>query len=232
MARRFPHLLAALLAALGATLGNVAVASEPMAPAWPAPPPVIEPTEAEWDRLRAGEIVLRARRTDEAGGGGLALALFEIDVETLWNLVGDCDANRRFVQGLRDCEVFDETRTTARTRQALKPFTFLPTLAYEFETVRRPHEWIRIRLVDGDLKSLAGSWRFAPMEGGWLLVSHDIHVRPAMPVPRWLARRTVQSDLAAMMACLRWEARAWPDPRQRGLDRQRCPDASRRNPDP
>ena len=39
-----------------------------------------------------------------------------------------------------------------------------------------------------------------------------------------LARRTVQRDLAAMMACLRWEARAWPDPRQRGLDRLRCPE--------
>lgn len=215
-----PALLALLPAAAALAEGPAGVSTIP----WPGPPPVIEPTASEWDRLRDGEVVLRVRRTDEAGGGGLALALFRVDVEALWSLVGDCAANRRFVQGLRDCHVFDETRTTARTRQRLKPFPFLPTLSYEFETVRAPYEWIRIRLVQGDLKALDGSWRFEAVNDGWLLVTHDIHVQPGLPAPRWLARRTVQRDLAAMMACLRWEARAWPDPRQRGLDRQRCPD--------
>jgi ribosome-associated toxin RatA of RatAB toxin-antitoxin module len=191
---------------------------------WPDPPMKVEPDEEEWKRLREGEVVMRTRRTNEAGGGGLALALFQVDVEALWFLIGDCATNRRFVQGLRDCEVFDETRTRARTRQRLKPFTFAPTLTYEFETVREPFEWIRIRLIEGDLMALEGSWRFEPLDGAWLLVSHDIHVQPGLPVPRWLARRTVQRDLAALMACLRWEARAWPDPRQRGLDRQRCPE--------
>ena len=91
-----------------------------------------------------------------------------------------------------------------------------------FETVREPHAWIRIRAVSGDLRALQGAWRLRPLEGGALLVSHEVQVQPAWPVPRWAARRTVHRDVERLLRCLRWTAGASPDGPQRGWDKQAC----------
>ncbi len=195
----------------------------PGVPGWSDSPPRPELAPEDLERLQAGEILVRDTRIDEAGGAGVALAIYHIEPELLWAIIGDCAANQRFVRGLQACEVSGETETRAITRQRLKPYAMLPALEYRFETRREPHDWIRIRLLDGDLRALSGSWRFDRLSGPALLVTHEIQVQPPYPVPRWLARRTVKKDLAALMACLRWEAKAWPDPRQRGTDRQSCP---------
>lgn len=190
---------------------------------WNQPPSPQELVPADRERLLAGEILVRDARVDEAGGAAIAMAIYHIEASRLWAIIGDCAANQRFVRGLQACEVTAETDTSAVTRQRLKPYAMLPALEYRFETRREPYRWIRIRLLDGDLRALSGSWRFDRLDGAAILVTHEIRVQPPYPVPRWLARRTVQRDLAALMACLRWEARAWPEPRQRGIDRQSCP---------
>jgi ribosome-associated toxin RatA of RatAB toxin-antitoxin module len=190
---------------------------------WAAAPPRPALSPGELERLQAGEILVRDARIDEAGGAGVALAVYHIEPALLWAIIGDCTANQRFVRGLQACEVSGETDTHAVTRQRLKPYAMMPALEYRFETRREPYAWIRIRLLDGDLRALSGSWRFDRLSGSAVLVTHEIRVQPPYPVPRWLARRTVKKDLAALMACLRWEAKAWPEPRQRGTDRQSCP---------
>lgn len=200
------------------------VARESSDPAtWTEPPSPATPSDEALAQMRAGAIVIRDARADEAGGAAVAMAIYHIEPSRLWRLIGDCEANRRFVRGLLACEVSKESATSAVTRQRLKPYALFPALEYRFETLREPYRWIRIRLLDGDLRALAGSWRLDPLGGTELLVTHEIRVQPAYPAPRWLARRTVKKDLAELMACLRWEARAWPDPRQLGEDRQACP---------
>ena len=144
---------------------SVALASgEP--PPWPSPPPEVEPSEGDWDRLQAGEILVRDTRLDASGGSALAQAIYHVDLESLWNTIGDCDANQRFVRGMRDCEVLEASPGQAVTRQRLKAYMLLPTLDYTFETVREPYQWIRIRLREGELKVLEGSWRFRPLPDG------------------------------------------------------------------
>jgi ribosome-associated toxin RatA of RatAB toxin-antitoxin module len=192
---------------------------------WNESPPRQDLALAEMERLRAGEILVRDTRIDEAGGAGIAMAVYHIEPARLWAIIGDCAANRRFVRGLQACEVTGETDTSAVTWQRLKPYAMLPVLEYRFETRREPYRWIRIRLLDGDLRGLSGSWRFDRLSDAEILVTHEIRVQPPYPVPRWLASRTVQRDLVALMACLRWEASAWPEPRQRGIDRQSCPES-------
>jgi ribosome-associated toxin RatA of RatAB toxin-antitoxin module len=194
---------------------------------WTDPPPRQELAPEDMERLQAGEVLVRDTRIDEAGGAGIVMAVYHIEPSRLWAIIGDCDANRRFVRGLEACEVTGETDTSAITRQRLKPYAMLPALEYRFETRREPYRWIRIRLLDGDLRALSGSWRFDRLSDQTVLVTHEIRVWPPYPVPRWLARRTVQRDLVALMTCLRWEAKAWPEPRQRGLDRQSCPGPGR-----
>lgn len=218
-----------LLAAGLAFASFPALAVDPRPPAptaapWPEPPVLGRPTPDELQRLEAGEIVVREARADAAGGGALSFAVFHVDIALLWDTIADCAANRRFVRGLRECEVEKRGAGRALTHQRLKPYALMPTLDYRFETVREPYDWIRIRLVGGDLRALEGAWRFEALHGGeaWLVV-HEVHVQPLLPVPRWLARRTVRRDAGDLLACLRWETRGWPDPRQRGLDRGRCP---------
>jgi ribosome-associated toxin RatA of RatAB toxin-antitoxin module len=193
---------------------------------WTDPPPRQALAPGDMERLRAGEVLVRDTRIDEAGGAGIAMAVYHVEPSRLWAIIGDCAANRRFVRGLEACQITGETDTGAVTWQRLKPYAMLPALEYRFETRREPYRWIRIRLLDGDLRALSGSWRFDRLSDAAILVTHEIRVRPPYPVPRWLARRTVQRDLAALMACLRWEAKAWPEPRQRGMDRQACPGRS------
>ncbi|MEM1412181.1 MAG: SRPBCC family protein [Pseudomonadota bacterium] len=191
---------------------------------WPTPPRSVAPGPEDWSRLQSGEIIVTDTRLDEQGGSALALAVYHVDRETLWRTIGDCNANTRFVRGLKFCEVVSESPTRAMTRQQLKAYQLLPTLDYTFETVREPFEWIRIRLIEGELEALEGSWRFQPLpDGDGVLVAHQVRVHPKLPVPRWLARRTVHRDLANLMACLRWEVKGWSDPRQRGKDREACP---------
>ena len=210
--------------ALPLFLAGMASANGTVTGPWPGPPAFVTPSDAEWSRLLGGEIIVRDTRFDEKGGSALALGVYRVDTERLWATIGDCAANARFVRGLQFCEVTEETPTSAVTRQRLKAYRFWPGFEYTFETVRKPYEWIRIRLREGELKALEGSWRFQPLpEGDGVLVAHNVRVQPNLPVPRWLARRTVHRDLASLMACLRWEVRGWDEPRQRGTDREACP---------
>lgn len=199
---------------------SAAVAASP----WPEPPNLPPPGPGALQRLQAGEVIVEYARVDESGGAARVDAVFHVEVESLWATIGNCAANLRFVRGLRECELLSEDERTALTRQRLKPGLLLPTLDYEFETVREPYEWIRIRLVEGELKSLEASWRFTELENGALLVSHEARVRPRFPTPRWMTRRAVQRDLERLFHCLRWEVRGWPDSRQDEQDRQACPD--------
>lgn len=222
MNRRFFSELFGLCAALTV---SVVWASTAQAEAWPEPPPARDPDASTLARLEAGEVLVSNTQLDRAGGAAVAQAIFYTEVPDLWDVLGDCQANYRFVRGLRDCEILREDPTSALTRQSLKPYLLLPRFDYTFETKRDPYTWILIRLQSGDLRALEGSWRFDRLPGqGGILVTHEIRIQPGMMVPRWLARKTVERDLNRLISCLRWETRAWPDPVQRGLDREQCPD--------
>lgn len=187
------------------------------------PPSPVSLDALQRERLEQGEVLVENIRQDESGGAVRVLALFATTAEQVWSLLGDCAANFRFVEGLLECEIMEQTRSTAITRQVAKKHWLAPRLAYRFETSREPYDWIRIRLLDGDLRDLDGSWLFEPGPRG-LLVSHEIRVHPKVPAPRWLVRRTLQRDVPDMLACLRYIANGSLDGELAQADRARCPD--------
>ncbi len=189
-----------------------------------AAPPAPEPGGPDLELLRAGEVLVENTNLDETGGSARVQALFEAPVELLWEVLGDCDSNYRFVDGLLECEVLESTATRALTRQSVKKHLLAPRMDYEFATTRQPHAWIVIQLVSGDLQALDASWRFDPMPGGTgLLVTHQVRVQPKMPVPSWLVRRALRKDLGDMVACLRSLVSGSGSDERRQEDEKRCP---------
>ena len=210
-----------LLCCLLALAGSGAAGAAP----WPAAPPLLLPDAESTMQLRAGEVLVLSTAVGESTGSARVQALFKVAAPALWSVLGDCQANFDFVHGLRECEVLTESEKRATTRQRVKRGLFWRSLDYSFETVREPHAWIRIRLLEGDLKELEGSWRFDPVPTGEaLLVTHEIRLRPRLPAPAWLVERTVRRDVADMVACLRWHSGGSPDSEVARQDRQRCPD--------
>jgi ribosome-associated toxin RatA of RatAB toxin-antitoxin module len=192
---------------------------------WPEPPQAARPSAVQLELLRRGDILLETTQEDRQGGAAQVRALFRAQPRQAWDTLGDCTQNFRFVQGLKECEVLEETETTALTRQVAKKYWLAPTLEYRFETRREPFHWIQIRLVDGDLRELQGSWRFDVLDDSeWLLVTHEIRVWPATPAPRWLVRRTLHRDLQSMLACLRFVTGASLDESLAQSDQQQCPE--------
>jgi len=187
-------------------------------------PPAPVPDAATQQRLRAGEILVQDTREGEAGGSATAQAVFHATPGKIWSVLRDCQANLRFVEGLEECEVLEYTDTHAVTRQVVDKGWMMPRLEYRFETIRHPPDWVIIRLLDGDLKQMEGSWRFEPLaDGGGLLVTHEIHVEPRIAAPRWLVRRSLHHDIGHMVACLRYEADASGSEQQRATDHEQCP---------
>ena len=191
---------------------------------WPSEPPAAEINEQTLARLRIGEVLVESTQLDESGGAARVQAMFLSSARDVWYILGDCETNYQFVDGLRDCELLESDERQAMTRQAVKKHFLLPRLDYVFETVREPYEWVSIRLVSGDLKTMQGSWRFDPVgDGEALIVTHNIRVQPKILVPRWLVRRTLRNDIGNMMACLRFLAGASIDEQGRRKDGVRCP---------
>ncbi|KAA9130799.1 hypothetical protein F3N42_10525 [Marinihelvus fidelis] len=192
-------------------------------PGWAVAPPRPQPDAATLARLRDGEILVEAERGDDGGGRGFVQAWFAGDPGAAWQRLQDCPTNLAFISGLEDCELLSSSTHSAVTRHVLKRAWYLPRREYVFETVRQPVEWLRVRLLSGELRALDGYWRFDPMDGGGYLVTHDIQVRPGFMAPGWWVRRTLERDLPDLLACLRSISEASPSAVTARADAERCP---------
>ncbi len=193
-----------------------------MLASWATEPVVEMPSGEVRQRLLAGEVIVETLREYSRGGAARVQAWFAGDVESAWRILQDCEANLSFVPGLEECEVLASTPGSAQSRHVLKRAWYMPRRTYEFETARVAPEWLRIRLTGGDLDALEGFWRFDPLAGGGFVVTHEIHVQPGLPMPRWWVRRVLERDLPDMVACLRAQSGSSPVD-VKAEDEARCP---------
>lgn len=166
-------------------------------------PRTAAPEEAEiMERLRAGEILLEDARTDESGGSARVRLLIRAPAEALWGVFMSCEHAFFFVDGLERCEVLHESADYVQTRQVVDKGWLVPELDYVFETRRTPYTRMDFKLLEGNLRTMEGFWRLKPVPEG-VIVTHEIRIRPLMPAPRWLVRRTIKKDMPGLMACIR-----------------------------
>ena len=75
-----------------------------------------------------------------------------------------------------------------------------------FRSDYEPFAAIHFRKIDGDLKSLAGTWRLQPIRDGRATrLSYDARIDPGVPLPDFLVQGAIESELRDTLAGLRRE---------------------------
>jgi ribosome-associated toxin RatA of RatAB toxin-antitoxin module len=176
-------------------------------------------------RLRAGEVVAlemeEAPGREARGGAARMQMLVQAPARDVWAVVVSCELAYRFIAGLQDCEVLEESAGRALVHQVVDQGWLTPRYDFVFESQRRPHEWIGVSLVEGNLTRLEGSWRFVETAEG-TLVEHELQIRPAAPVPRFLVRRNLRGSMPDLLACIRALANGSGSDEMRRSDQVRC----------
>lgn len=181
-----------------------------------------EPSPDELNRLLAGEVVSHAVESGKAGGSARMQILAHAPAEAIWNVIISCEKAFVFVDGLEVCEVLEDSGDRALVHQVVMRGWPIPTQDYVFESLRNPHIEMSFRLVEGNLKVMEGSWRFAELAEG-TLVDYEIRVQPAIVAPKFLVRRNIEKGMPNLLACIRGLAGGSLSEEQARKDLQQCP---------
>lgn len=171
-----------------------------------------------------GEVLVKTIMNDKSGGAARVTALFHASAEEVWNVIGYCKYEFVYLRGLKLCEVLVTGQLKTRVRHRLRNSWYMPVLDYTFDASRTLCCLGEFKLVEGNLDVMEGRWVFTPAPGGdGLIVVHEVRIKPGLPAPRWLVRRTLERDLPDMLACMRGLAKASGDERLLTGDLGRCP---------
>ncbi len=81
---------------------------------------------------------------------------------------------------------------------------FLPPIKYTVESKYENNRRILFRSTEGDLKDFRGMWEVEPSDGGKeSLVTYSMYVQPGIPVPQWIVRQAIKSELPRTLKGLR-----------------------------
>lgn len=175
-------------------------------------------------RLKNGEILLQTIHGDKPGGAARVTALFHGTAEAVWDVLGYCNFEFKYIRGLQVCEVLEPGQRRMVVHHRIRNNWYTPTLDFTFEASRRDGNFGEAQLVSGNLKVLHGLWRMVPLENEeYVIVVHEIRIQPVIPAPRWLVRRSLRNDLPDMIACVRGLAGASGGVQQISEDLKRCP---------
>ena len=178
--------------------------------------------EATLARLQNGEVIAREARADGQGGSARMQILVRAPAKSVWHVVASCDLAFVFVEGLQQCEVLEDSGAVVRVHQVVRQGWFAPRMDFVFESSRVPYERNTFHLLEGNLRSMQGEWRFHEDELG-TMVDYEISLQPAMPVPRFLVRRSLRHSMPDLLACIRALAGGSLSTAGRTEDLGRCP---------
>lgn len=176
--------------------------------------------------LRDGEIDLRYTHTDEPGGAAQVRILMDLPAERLWGVLLSCEQAFVYIRDLAGCAVLERNADRTLVNHSVKQPWPLPLFDYVFESLYMPYTGIDFHLVKGNLDILEGSWRFSDTPHG-LLVEHEIRIKPAFPVPRFLVRHAIGEQLPDLLACLRGLSSGSGNDAREREDLARCPGTPR-----
>lgn len=81
---------------------------------------------------------------------------------------------------------------------------FIPDITYVVESRYEPVERISFKRTAGDLKDFRGEWEVRPACGGSKTeLTYSMFIDPGIPVPQWIIREGVKSELPRILNGLR-----------------------------
>ena len=175
----------------------------------------------ELEALRAGEVTIDTIRTDESGGAARFRIYIEAPVERIWAVIYSCEDSFVFLRGLRLCEVLEDTGDMRLTRQVVKTSWLVPKQDFTFRTVHESAGQANFERIEGSPRIMEGSWSFVALDNG-LVATHEIRVKPDLPVPRFIIRHLMQRSMPLMLTCIRALATGSPDEALKVQDRASC----------
>lgn len=173
--------------------------------------------------LQSGEVLNETIRADESGGAARFQILMDTDVEQIWGVIYSCDNAFVYLDGLRSCEVLEDDGLITLTRQVVKTSWLVPAQDFTFRTERKPFTRADFMRTTGSPKVMEGNWQFDQLPGG-VLVSHEIRIKPFLPVPRFLIRHLMRNSMPEMLKCMRSMAGGSLNDVQQEIDAQSCPE--------
>lgn len=172
-------------------------------------------------RLEKGEIVVEMLSTDQPGESARASLLVRAPARHMWEVISSCELAFVYTEGLKICEILEDSGESAVIHQEVKTFWLMPRQEFTLEAQRVPYRFMRFNLLNGSLRAFEGSWGFFPAEQGTVVV-HEVRVRAPLLLPAFIVRRTLRTNMPDSLACMRALAGGSGSEKLRTDDLQRC----------
>ena len=161
-------------------------------------------------RLKAGDALVSVDEDTGAADGHIEAAI-EIPASPhhLWLVMTDCARAPKFVAGLKSCRVIEHGPNDAWDIREHRSqwMSMMPETVSVFRSDYVPDKEIRFQRVSGTLKFLKGSWTLQSMNGGARTrLLYSVRIGVAAPVPGFMIRSALESDVPKLLKALRAEA--------------------------
>jgi hypothetical protein len=163
----------------------------------------------ELAKLKAGEALVSVSEDSGEADGHIEAAI-EIPAapHRVWQVMTDCARAPKFVAGLISCRVMEIGPGGAwdiREHRS-KWMSMLPETVSVFRSDYVPDKEIRFARVSGTLKFLKGLWRLEGLNGGARTrLRYSVRVGVSAPVPGFMIRSALESDVPKLLKALRAE---------------------------
>ncbi len=161
-------------------------------------------------QLRTGEVLLEITPDERGEADGHIMAVIDIAAppQMVFAVMVDCARAMKFVDQLTMCKVLE---TSADGSYDIREhhsrwLAIMPEMVSVFRSDYIPDREIRFSRVSGDLKFLQGSWLLQPMANGRATrLFYDARVGVDVPVPAFMIRASLESDVRRLLKALRAE---------------------------
>jgi carbon monoxide dehydrogenase subunit G len=168
---------------------------------------LLMPTNFE-ERLARGEVVVGLK---DDGGTKFVTGSVLIDAppDKVWPIMTNPFEFRRGISPrMREVEILKDQANCSVLKVTLDVM-LIPHFTYTVESTYENGERVDFKRVGGILKDFRGSWQMNPTHNGSQTdVTYSMYVDPGFPVPQWIIREGVKTELPRTLMALRKRVKA------------------------
>lgn len=158
-----------------------------------------------WRRLKDGDVIVDA--DDKSDNRFVVARILIADTPAnVWRVLANpFEFQGKISPRMKDVEILHDANERSIMKCKMEIFPpLIPFISYTVASDYRLHEFIQFKRISGSLKDFSGTWSLAPREGGHLTeVTYSMHVDPGLPVPQWIIRKAMRSELPRTLIALR-----------------------------